>query len=402
MESDKCFSKNSYNKRQSGSSKSTQMVVYKATQNKKSQRRPVQKLFVIPRSVPVIRTKEQGMGTFKTCLLDPFHRDALGARMPDEFAFPTATFHSHGSIALVTGTGVTAGSAVLFPHPFLSYIDTSSGTYNNSSYLTGNTGQQYFSVNTGISGATTPAGLSTVLSEYRVVGVGWKIRVTMPELIRTGRMVCAPIPGCRDIPGYNLMNASLLNPGSGADYKLMAGIGIGASGTSNILNMPGAFQVSLNDMSTNDVLLRSKPISASYSAFHTTINSTNYNASYASGDSIAVGNVTGSTFYSDTEDLVDFSNLSGWFIYFEGLPITAQPVVNIEYIYHFEGLPALNASRSVPSASGMIKTEIDTALFNRVVDMAARAAWAATIPAGTSNLGVNAIAGVAGRLLIGN
>jgi hypothetical protein len=395
------FNKNT-NQRQGRSRKTTQLVVYKTNKPRKPRqaRQKIQMSRGATRAKAGPRSGSGNMGAFKTCLLDPFHRDALGARMPDEFAFPTATFHNHGTITLVSGNGVTSGSIALFPHPFLSYIDSSGGTYCGSDYLTGTNSQTYYTVNTGISGACTPSGLSAVLSEYRVVGAGWKLRVTMPELTRTGRVILAPIPGCRDLPGYNMMNAALISPGSGADLRLMAGLGIGVGGSASILALPGAFEISLSDMSTRDVQLRSKPTSALYSEFHTTVSIPSYNNTYTSSDSTGTSNLTGVVSFTDTEDLIDFSNLSGWLIHFEGLPLSTVPVVDIEYILHYEGLPALNNSRSVPTASGFLKSEINTAAFNAAVDMAAKAAWAVATPAGISNLGVLGAGRIAGRLLL--
>lgn len=56
--------------------------------------------------------------------LDPFCDDAMGCRVPDVFPYPTATYHSEGTIIIKSDTNGMA-SVLLLPHPFVSTIDMS-------------------------------------------------------------------------------------------------------------------------------------------------------------------------------------------------------------------------------------------------------------------------------------
>jgi hypothetical protein len=345
------------------------------------------------------RSGSGNISAFKACLVDPFSASALGARMPDEFAFPTATYHSHGTIAVQSPAGYTTVNLALFPHPFLSVVDTNNGSYNSTNEIISYAGYSY-SVNSGIYGATSPAAFLGELGEYRVVGAGWKVRVTMPELTRTGRLIFAPIPGCRDLPGFNALNNTMLSSGSAADSRLLGGIGVVRAGTASILNLPGAFEISMGDLGARDIFLSSKPTSASYSQFHTAISGATYytgTTPIAQGDNDLV-NPAGGIISVDTSDMLDFSNMSGWLVHGEGYPNVISPIIDIEFIMHFEGTPASGPlSTPSPVPSGIMKTYIDTADFNRTIDAAARAPWARAVSAGIGNFPISASASGARR-----
>jgi len=55
---------------------------------------------------------------------------------------------------------------------------------------------------------------------------------------------------------------------------------------------------------------------------------------------------------ADMNDIVDLSGMQGWAIYAGGLP-ASLPVLEIEYVYHFEGTPtygAASVATPIPSA----------------------------------------------------
>jgi hypothetical protein len=250
-------------------------------------------------------------------------------------------------------------------------------------------------VNSGIYGATSPAAFLGELGEYRVVGAGWKVRVTMPELTRTGRLIFAPIPGCRDLPGFNALNSTVLSSGSAADSRLLGGIGVVRAGTASILNLPGAFEISMGDLGARDIFLSSKPTSASYSQFHTSITGATFytgTTPISQGDNDLVS-PTGGIISIDTSDVLDFSNLSGWLVHGEGFPTVSSPIIDIEFMMHYEGTPASGPlGTAAPVPSGVMKTLIDTAEFNRTIDAAARAPWARAVAAGIGNFPIAAAA----------
>jgi len=327
---------------------------------------------------------------FTAALTDPFSTKALGARICDSFAFPTATYHLHGSISLVSPNAVTTGSVFLSPHPILSYADLSGGVWNSSAF-TAVSSMAGFTANTALAGATYPMALAAVLSTYRVVSVGYKIRVQIPELVRTGRLYYAPIPLARDLPAYQLLINSVMLPGAVAGSRILGGINIAAALTGVILSLPGAKEISMNDLSTKDLMLVCKPNAPAYQTFHTSLTGSGYNAAYNSGDNGGSGAVTGSVAYPDVGDLIDPSGMTGFILHWEGMPVAAHPLIDIEYIYHLEGMPAVitgASAGSTPVPSGSLLTHVNPQLFEKALALAARMPWGAMVSAGLGNLGV--------------
>lgn len=336
-------------------------------------------------------SEKNNSNAYYQAIRDPFHPAAEGCRIPDNYAFPTATYKLKGTISVVSPNGVTAGGIALLPHPVISYIDLSGGVFTGAAF-TGSTSMSQYSVSTSIYGATNPTNLAGVLTTYRVVACGWKVRVQMQELDRTGRLMFAPIPMARDMPGYNALNLQVPTPTSAAASRILAGLSAPVAVSSAILGLPGAQEWSLPDMGAKDVLLISKPCAPNSKTFHTAIGGIGYNAAYNSGET-TLSTPAGVFYTADSSDLLDASGLTGYLLHFEGTPNSTKPVIDIEYIYHLEGTPIITSATTFPIPSGNVVGVVAPALYDRAVELAAKLPWGRMIDAGLANFGVSSSLG---------
>lgn len=323
----------------------------------------------------------------RLALANPFDKRAEGVKICDNYAFPTAPYHLKGTVSLVSPASNTAGSVMVYANPLYSYVDLSNSSFQGATF-TSTTSMAQYVVNTAIFGASSYNNIGGFLDNYRVVSCGFKIRVQAPELNRTGRLMFAPITIGRSIPGVNALGTQALTANSGSAYRLLGGLTPPEAASSIILQLPGSFEISLNDLATKDLLLLPKPSAPAWQIFHSTDGLATYNATYFQSDN-QLTNAAGASIVDDIADVLDCTGWSGFIIHFEGLPATATPVIDIEYIYHIEGTPNVNASSaSSPVPSGLSMNHIPTSAYNKVIDYASRLPWGKMIDAGLSNLGL--------------
>jgi hypothetical protein len=336
-------------------------------------------------------SKSSTHGQYVTAVTNPFHPSAEGVRVPDYYAFDTATYKLKGTISVVAPTSTTTGSFALFPHPFLSYVDLQS--LNGGVSTTSTIAMQQFTGNTSLWGACAPSTFSGILSDYRVVSCGWKLRVQIPQQLRTGRLIIAPIPLNRDLPPYSALNGVAALPANLA--RLFGGVPVAVAVSSAILELPGSYEISLPDMDKGDILLSTRPISAASSTFHTPITGGAYNATQTSADVLLATNTTGTLNAYDFSDVLDMSGFAGYLVHFEGVPNATQPIVDIEYIYHLEGTPSISVVATntavLPVPSGYKpKENSSSSIYNQALDIITNMPWERFIDAATSNLGITA------------
>jgi hypothetical protein len=335
--------------------------------------------------------KTSSHGQYVTAVTNPFHPSAEGVRVPDYYAFDTATYKLKGTISVVAPSLTTTGSFALFPHPFLSYADIQS--LNGGVSTTSTISMLQFTGNTALWGACAPNTFSGILSDYRVVACGWKLRVQIPQQLRTGRLIIAPIPLNRDLPGYSVLNGITALPANLA--RLFGGVPPSVAVSSAILELPGSYEISFPDMDKGDIMLCTRPITSASTAFHTPIIGGGYSTSQSVGDVSLDTNATGTINNLDFADVMDMSGFAGFLVHFEGVPSATQPILDIEYIYHLEGTPSISvvASNSavLPVPSGYKPKEASSSsIYNKALDIITNMPWERFIDAATSNMGISA------------
>jgi len=339
---------------------------------------------------------------------NPFGAKVEGVRICDSYAFPTATYHLRGTVAVentnLVGTpnsGNIYSTLMFSADPLISCVDISGATTGSFS-ATGayssivSNSMTPFTANGKIFGATSITALTAVLKNYRVVCAGFRVRVTMPEMVRTGRIIVAPILFTQGLPGPNILGNLELQTNSGTATRLLGGIPYAAANSSAILNLPGAFEISMSDLSMQDLVLLPKPTSPHYQVFRSAVSGYGYTATGVFGDQAAY-NAAGAMQYTDIGAITDAAGLSGFIIRIEGVPsATINPLVDVEYVYHLEGTPSISGAAAQPLPSGALKTSIHTAGFEKALDFAASLPWGTMVDAGLNGLG---LVGVGGKIL---
>jgi len=304
------------------------------------------------------KSGKSGGSAYTRALFDPFDRRSEGCKIPDAYAFPTIPGHIRGTYNFVAGTQ-TAHTFLFYPHPAISTVDLSVWTGSATSVGSVN---GIYPANTFVGGATTPSAMNGIMGNFRLVAGGLKVRVQCPELARTGRLMVAPFPCERDLPGPNALGTVAMTNGSGVQLKFTAGVTSSIIDSSGILNLPNSREYSFNQLGQQEITLVFKPHSAACCNFHTTTTAVSYNATANVGDDVLT--TAGAVTSIDSSDLVDMSGWNGWILHWEGVS-TNNPVIDIEYVYHIEGTPQLSSTTTLTSAAQTL--EKDEIPFEKVL-----------------------------------
>jgi len=278
-------------------------------------------------------------------LKNPFDNASFGAKVSDPYSSYTDSYKLHGEFKVYAPVSISTAAYVFKPNPFLSVIDVQSwsgGTSTSSA-----AGWTQNPSNSSFWSSTTPAALDNVMSNYRVVAMGLRIRLEIPQQVCTGRMIVARAPRCRPDPPYAITSAHTLTYATQTSaYTPITTYPVNPLANSPfLLETPEAVEFSMIDLIGNDLTIINRP--NSYEAFNF-CDIPQLPIVDASSDTI--GNdifITGAgvPLTSSRDD-----SGSGWddiYIYFDGLPTTTVPVCNIEYILHLEGSPNITSSTSI-------------------------------------------------------
>jgi len=295
---------------------------------------------------------------FAMVLKDPFGPQAFGARVPDPFSFPTAVYHLHGNVQLVGNSTYPSGSVLFLPNPVLSMIDCGAANGGQTSITTNAAGSALtqFSSSTFCYGATAPTNIANNLATWRIVTWGLKISNLQPELTATGRVIIAPICIGDTIPSYNVLSSTALN-GSSCVNNITGGINSQVITSNGVLNLPGAFEVAVQDLLHGDIELGCSVTGPEFFRFKSVAN--NYsNGSTVEGDDVYASLASGvpSSVVVGDKDLTRCVSGVAYIIYFEGLNNTgvAAPVINVEYVYHLEGTSEISGTTGTGRVPAMV------------------------------------------------
>jgi len=281
-------------------------------------------------------------------LNNPFDNSAFGAKVADPFSSFTDAFKLHGEFKMVAPAATTTGAYVFKPNPFLSVIDVQSWS-GGTSTSSASAWNQLQPSNSYFWGATTPGTLVNIMANYRVVSHGVRIRLEMPQQIATGRMIIARAPRAKaDIP-FTVLNGTTIGWSyDTTSHMTLTTIPPLVANSPFILEVPEAIELSAIDMMGRDVVIVNKP--NSYRAFDFCALQTDayLNSNQYAGDFSVYTSSTGVETGANVTGIYD--NSAGWddfYVYFDGLPTTATPVVNFEVILHLEGTPQIASATAI-------------------------------------------------------
>lgn len=317
-------------------------------------------------TVRLRQSSPQSMATeFTRALVDPFHLDTMGARCPDMYSFPTATYHLHGNTVCVSGPsgGLDPGGfgVMLCPSPTISMIDLSLDAHKlnravstTSMVDVGKTsgGTRDFTV----FGAAAEINLQLLMGSQRIVSWGIKISSSMPELTATGRLFIALVPTGSTIPTQTLL--AITQPEYGAMTEFITGMTAGYLNSSAIEGQPSAVQIPIQDLMHGTLMISGSYTNPNFFTLKNTTSNQEYNLNTYFGDleTIAKNDAAQTIKQIDVSSSSLSSMTSGVAIVVrgEGFPLNTN-VINIEYIYHLEGSPGVVSGSGVPvpSASEM-------------------------------------------------
>jgi hypothetical protein len=300
---------------------------------------------------------------FARSLKFPFSPSSIGCRVPDPWSFPTQTYHLHGTFVL-SSSAFGSGTVSFYPNPILSAVDWSGGApgISGSAFATTPGNPLTLSVaasGTGfcqyIQGATSLANLQSVLSDYRVVAWGIKISNLQAELNATGRIIVSCVPVGDEVPDIDVLTGGPAVIQQGGMAQRLAGLPASVITSSTMLELPSAFELSVQDLLHGDVEIVGQYTSPSFFTLKSTGTSHGQQimAGYFDSDALTAVASTGAPSpggygYKDPTRMVGGC---GIYIYYEGMQFSVN-CLQVEYIYHLEGSPAIGSSSNVtPIAS---------------------------------------------------
>nr|UJQ92735.1 MAG: hypothetical protein [Narnaviridae sp.] len=293
---------------------------------------------------------------FYDALTCPFDPNVLGVQVPDPFPFPTQVYHVHQTTVIGANTSTNPGQGCIsfLPNPCLSMIDLTqinnlTATFKNvkNTPFTAYTPTNSNAPGNAIYGAVTPGALADVFADYRLVSWGIKISNLQPELSATGRIIIAQIPLGDTVPSYPTLQSSL----SGKCVESIYGMDPAFLATSNILELPTGFQVTVQDLLHGDIEIGGMYSNADFWDFKTTkvigdMGTSQSTGQIFSGDDTAFSN-TGTIWTVGYKDLTRCRSGSAIVIYFEGMPSKdVENYFQVETIYHLEGTPNFSSTNN--------------------------------------------------------
>jgi len=289
---------------------------------------------------------------YLSLLRQPFDTASFGCKLPDPFSPYTSAYRIHSEFKVSSPAGSTTAAYLIRPNPFQSIIDVQALS-GGSSTSAGNSGWTQYTTNS-IYASTTPAALATILTNYRVVSHGIRIRLMEQQQVATGRMIVARAPRSRPDMSYAALSPLTLNwtAVSAAGNTLLGAVPGVVANSPFLLETMEAKEYSLYDLMGLDLVqvnTVSSPLAFTFSPVVTTTALTASGLNQLAEVTDATINLTSGAIQVNPA-ITD--NSAGWddfYLYFDGLPNGAYPVVNIEYILHLEGVPQL-ASTSVITA----------------------------------------------------
>lgn len=305
---------------------------------------------------------------YALAVMDPFNPGAVGARIPDISNVGTLTAKSEGIVQLSSNASGVCSFAIS-GNPQISFMDLTTASTTQATSSMSNWGAQ----SPYIYGAAAAGNLQAQFANMRVVGWGYRLRNQMPPTTAVGRVSWCCVPTSGDNVGYN----NLLNTGVLSNDALFrqTGLQFGTStvqltsgAPASILTFPNSDEFSIQDVIAEAMEFVGKISDYDFVKFHTTNPSTQTGPTTNEGDSTVYGAALAVQTYSN----LDVTNYRGWnnyIIRIEGLPASTV-IGELDYIYHYEGgAPAPSSSLGIVTPDAELKTHVNTAAHNKVVDL---------------------------------
>lgn len=339
-------------------SKSLRKAISKVAATPKKQRVamvPKTKVFASTKSLQNSRVDKP----YLQALIDPFHAGAMGAQVPDEYPFPTATYHMHNTVAVNCPAASSVFQGVILPTPTLTYIDASgaaatNGFFSGSPVTLGSGGAA------GLGAMSTDTVLNNLGTAGRVVGFGIRVKNNMNFSTVTGRVIVAPvIIPCTVFNNLDQQNitaslATSLPTGNSLVASIFQILTGSPAISTSLLNLPGAFEFAMDELIDKEFLFTSRPTGPhgkDFRKLNTRILGQGTGAGALNAFEMTdVVNVTTGLVTTDAapSQMADCGGMIAFAIYVEGVPAGTIPLL-IETICHLEFEPRVLTGTPTPS-----------------------------------------------------
>lgn len=289
--------------------------------------------------------------SFTHALTDPFSAEARGARVPDLYAFPTATYRLQTS--LLMGANNSEFGAVFLPNPYVSILDLNDLSGATSS-ITSMGGLRRFTGASAFAGLTSPAIFTPLATSFRVVGGGIKIRNLIPELTATGRIYIAVFPVAEGgVPNYNLLDTQIPSASYNGILDRM-----GLPRVSGLRSASLQMQPVSKDYTVGQVV-GDEELEINFNIYHpdffrfkpTAAFSVQYNGTINEGDDIPV--LAAGTIQIagvGNKESTQSDGGSAIAVWFEGVPSQVNAPFEVDFCLHLECVPLVTVSGTSSSA----------------------------------------------------
>lgn len=292
---------------------------------------------------------------YAAALADPFDPFAIGCRVPDSYALPTAAYHIRTTFNCTSSAGGTFLSS-FFANPCLTGM---LGAGN----ITGATG---FTQNNSVYYLLTPAVMQAQAMSFRVAAWGIRILAKDTAFAEKGRVYAAVVPCGGSSPPFEvLQNIPAVN-GTQLSENIF-GYDLGNLNPSAIQNLANCQSFSLQNLMTVGSYTMS--VSASHHdqfRFRSLANNTNnqWSTTYVIGDATVVNTSSGQVPSTGLgwHDPTSLVGTSAVVIYATGMPPSTNEF-DIDVIYHLEVTPNVftnSTSSLVPSAMSSVPGDTST------------------------------------------
>jgi len=329
---------------------------------------------------------------YATALRDPFTPFVEGVRTPDQFSLPTEAVHIRGKFDMVSNGSFVSTSGVFVSNPYVSVMDVNLQATGSAVGLKSSSAAQFAANNPAIYGYTNTSNMISKLDTFRAVAGGIKVRVQLPELSRTGTAYFAPFACVDLVPGVNMLNNNSMAATSAAASMIVGGKPINLVGSPGIIELPGAFEMSLSEMGGRDVVLPFRPISSAADLFRNSDPSVTYSSTYNIADEVTENVSFGTIGSTDPRECTSSAGWTGWIVVVNGYGVLTPgtPVCDVEYAMHYEGSEALaTTSVGTIAISGGPPPPCNVSAKMRILDSIAKLPWADVIEAGADHFGVS-------------
>jgi hypothetical protein len=298
---------------------------------------------------------ETDSACYRRTLMNPFHPECEGVRVPSWNIVPSKTFRVHGSLSAISSATGTWG-ALLLPSATCAVI-SQTGTFTGNLQQFTNSPNASFAVSEGTARAFG--------SDFRTVCTGWRIRNMQPFSTITGKIWVAPVALNKLYVGGQYLNTGTLITGNTL-FQLFAGM----ADPTQVINMREARSFTFDELINNDITMVCKPCDPLGLQWRDMNAITALNAvDDIETDFIPVNVATGTVNIAQTNS-VDTNNCGGFLgyvIWCTGCP-NSSVIFDAEYVMHIEvagvsptvtgaSNTLIPATRAIPTPKGTSTAE---------------------------------------------